>query len=149
MPIICRGYAIVLIITAQPGRHVVPNISDGLPHALPLQRLEGELVPLPDAVRRHDPPHRADGRSEALTFVVGIIAGFRRGVPVARRIAGADGAEEVVEFPLEPLAKLGMDLGKRMRFLLQMMQLFYSLMMGKAAIVDGLPFQQHLGPVRA
>ena len=36
-----------------------------------------------------------------------------------------------------------------MRFLLQMMQLFYALMMGKDAMIDRIPFQQHLGPVRA
>ena len=46
-------------------------------------------------------------------------------------------------------AKLGDDKEKRMRFLLQMLQLFYALMMGKDAMIDGIPFQQYLGPVRA
>jgi hypothetical protein len=46
-------------------------------------------------------------------------------------------------------AKLGDDKEKRMRFLLQMMQLFYAPMMGKDVTIDGIPFQQHLGPVRA
>ena len=46
-------------------------------------------------------------------------------------------------------AKLGDDKEKRMRFLLQMMQLFYALMMGKDVMIDGIPFHQHLGPVRA
>ena len=45
-------------------------------------------------------------------------------------------------------AKLGDDKEKRMRFLLQMLQLFYALMIGKDAAIDGTPFQQHLGPVR-
>jgi hypothetical protein len=30
-----------------------------------------------------------------------------------------------------------------------MMQLFYALMIGNDAAIDGIPFQQHLGPVRA
>ena len=64
-----------------------------------------------------------------------------------RLLRGVSGAR--VPAGVRTLAKLGMDRDKRMRFLLQMMQLFYSPMMGKGAIVDGLPFQQHLGPVRA
>jgi hypothetical protein len=43
---------------------------------------------------------------------------------------------------------LGDDKEKRMRFLLQMMQLNYTLMMGKDAMIDGIPFQQHLGQLR-
>ena len=35
-----------------------------------------------------------------------------------------------------------------MRFLLEMLQLFYALMIGKDAAIDGTPFQQYLGPVR-
>jgi len=45
-------------------------------------------------------------------------------------------------------AKLGNDKEKRMRFLLQMLQLFYALMIGKDAAIAGTPFQQYLGPVR-
>jgi hypothetical protein len=45
-------------------------------------------------------------------------------------------------------AKLGDDVDKRMRFLLQMLQLFYTLMIGKDAAIDGTPFQQYLGTVR-
>jgi hypothetical protein len=44
--------------------------------------------------------------------------------------------------------KLGNDKEKRMRFLLQMLQLFYALMIGRDAAIDGTPFQQYLGPVR-
>ena len=36
-----------------------------------------------------------------------------------------------------------------MRFPLQTMQLFYVLLMGKDTMITGIPFQQHLGPVRA
>ena len=46
-------------------------------------------------------------------------------------------------------AKLGDDKEKRMRFLLQMMQPFYALMIGNDAAIDGIPFQQHPGQVRA
>jgi hypothetical protein len=45
-------------------------------------------------------------------------------------------------------AKLGDDVDKQMRFLLQMLQLFYTLMIGKDAAIDGTPFQQYLGTVR-
>jgi len=31
-----------------------------------------------------------------------------------------------------------------MRFLLEMLQLFYALMIGKDAAIDGTPFQQYL-----
>ena len=57
-------------------------------------------------------------------------------------------SDGVFVWTVRTLMKLGSDRDKRMRFLLQMMQLFYSLMMGKDAIVDGVPFQQLLGPVR-
>ena len=40
--------------------------------------------------------------------------------------------------------KLDDDKEKRMRFLLQMLQLFYTLMMDKEATIYGIPFQQHL-----
>ena len=33
-------------------------------------------------------------------------------------------------------AKLGEDVNKRMRFLLQMLQLFFTLMIGKGAVID-------------
>ena len=45
------------------------------------------------------------------------------------------------------LSKLGDDKEKRVRFLLQMMQFLYSLMMGRDAITEGVPFQQYLGPL--
>ena len=45
------------------------------------------------------------------------------------------------------MAKLGHDREKQMRFLFQMMHLFYSLLMGGDAIIDGVPFQQYLGPL--
>ena len=49
------------------------------------------------------------------------------------------------------LEKLGGDGGelraKQLRFALQMMQFFYSLMMGGDAIADGVPLQQYLGPL--
>jgi hypothetical protein len=46
------------------------------------------------------------------------------------------------------LAKVGEDEEKRLRFILQMMQFFYSLMMGQDAIYDGIPFRQYLGPLK-
>ena len=45
-------------------------------------------------------------------------------------------------------AKLGDDVDKRMRFLLQVLQLFYTLTIGKDATIHGTPFHQYLGPVR-
>ena len=45
------------------------------------------------------------------------------------------------------MAKSGRDREKQMRFLFQMMHLFYSLLMGGDAIIDGVPFQQCLGPL--
>ena len=93
------------------------------------------------------PPPRPElggwsGTFESLTLCVGI--GFRSGTSRDCLLA-SDGA---FVWTVRTLMKLGPDRDKRMRFLLQMMQLFYSLMMGKDAIVDGVPFQQHLGPVR-
>ena len=43
------------------------------------------------------------------------------------------------------LEKLGTCRGKRMRFLLQMMEFFYSISMGRDAIWDAIPFSQYLG----
>ena len=37
---------------------------------------------------------------------------------------------------------------KQTRLALQMVQLMYSLMMGKDAIIDGVPFKQYLGPLQ-
>ena len=37
---------------------------------------------------------------------------------------------------------------KQMRLALQIVQLMYSLMMGKDAIIDGVPLKQYLGPLR-
>jgi len=93
------------------------------------------------------PPLRPElgGRSgtfEGLTLCISI--GFRSGASRDCLLA-SDGA---FVWRVRTLIKLGPDRDKRMRFLLQMMQLFYSLKMGKDAIVDGVPFQQHLGPVR-
>ena len=45
------------------------------------------------------------------------------------------------------IAKIGNDREKRMRFLLQMVQFFYALMMGNDAIIDSVPFKQYLGPL--
>ena len=49
------------------------------------------------------------------------------------------------------LAKLGGGGGelraKQLRLVLQMMQFMYTLMMGANAIVDGVLFQQYLGPL--
>ena len=46
------------------------------------------------------------------------------------------------------MAKLGgKNKEQRMRFLLQMIQFFYTLMMGDDAIINGVPFQQYLGPL--
>ena len=93
------------------------------------------------------PPRRPElggwsGIFKGLTLCVGI--GVRAG---ASRdcLLSSDG---VFVWTVRTLTKLGPDRDKRMRFLLQMMQLFYSLMMGKDAIVDGVPFQQLLGPSR-
>ena len=43
------------------------------------------------------------------------------------------------------LEKLGTCRGKRMRFLLQMMEFFYSILMGRDATWDAVPFSQYLG----
>ena len=59
------------------------------------------------------------------------------------------GSEGAFVWTMRTLMKLGADRHKQMRFLLQMMQLFYSLMMGKDEIVDGVQFQQLRGPSRA
>ena len=45
------------------------------------------------------------------------------------------------------MTKLGNDREKQTRFLFQMIHLFYSLLMGGEAIIDGVPFQQYLGPL--
>ena len=46
------------------------------------------------------------------------------------------------------MAKLGGNKEQWMCFLLQMMQFFYTLMMGDNAIINGVPFQQYLGPLK-
>ena len=43
--------------------------------------------------------------------------------------------------------KLGEDREKRSRFAFQMMEFFYSLLMGGDAIINSVPFQQYLGPL--
>ena len=45
--------------------------------------------------------------------------------------------------------KPGDDKEKWTCFLLQMLQLFYALLMDKDTMIDGVPFQQYLGPVRS
>ena len=43
--------------------------------------------------------------------------------------------------------KLGEDREKRLRFALQMIEFFYTLLMGSDAIINSVPFQQYLGPL--
>ena len=45
-------------------------------------------------------------------------------------------------------ANLSNDKEKRMRFLMQMLHLFYALMTVKDEAINGTPFQQYLGPMR-
>ena len=84
-----------------------------------------------------------DGTFASLTLCIGI--GINRGAN-NDRLLRPDG--EFV-WSDRTRAKLGDDKEKRMCFLLQMLQLFYALMMGKDVMIDGIPFQQYLGPVRA
>ena len=43
--------------------------------------------------------------------------------------------------------KLGEGRDKRMRFIFQMIEFFYQLLMDGDAVVSGVPFQQYLGPL--
>ena len=43
--------------------------------------------------------------------------------------------------------KLGDERDKRMRFAFQMIEFFYTLLMGGDAIINSVPFQQYLGPL--
>ena len=43
--------------------------------------------------------------------------------------------------------KLGEGRDKRIRFIFQMIELFYLLLMGGDAVVSRVPFQQYLGPL--
>ena len=80
-----------------------------------------------------------DGTFESLVFCIGVGIKKEADHDCLLRCGGA------FVWTIRTLEKLGTCRGKRMRFLLQMMEFFYSISMGRDAIWDAVPFSQYLG----
>merc|ERR1740139_190236 len=77
------------------------------------------------------------------------IADGPKGERVSRMSSSKEVMDGVLVWTMRTLTKIKGEREKRRQFLLQMMQLFYSLLMGSNAIIDGVPSQQYLGPLNS